>query len=415
MFEKLFKYPRVLMRHRNGAHADARKSYLSHRADDGTAPSTLLRLARELLVIANEVNLIAGQDMGVEEIEAVARRWARRQQRRHRAHTQRWSYEFFVQTAGDWLRFIGCLREPVEIAVPFSNLITDFATRMRQERGLSSATIHNRCWHARQFLAWYDQHRRPFSEVSSPDVDGFLALRGTTCWSRVSVATCAKALRAFFLHAEAHSWCSHGISAGIESPRIFDQEGLPAGPGWNDVQRLIASTNTDLPGDIRDRGILMLFAIYGLRRSEVSKLRLEDCDWEREIIRVPRPKQRRTQDYPLTRAVGEAIIRYLKDVRPRCAHREVFLRLIAPIEPLSPSALYNLTRKRVAQLGIVARHGGPHSLRHACAARLVSEELSLKEIGDHLGHRSTYSTRTYAKVDLAGLREVASFDLGGLS
>lgn len=159
----------------------------------------------------------------------------------------------------------------------------------------------------------------------------------------------------------------------------------------------------------------MLFAIYGLRRSEVSKLRLEDFDWEREIIRVSRPKQRRTQDYPLTHVVGEAIIRYLKEVRPRCIHREVFLRLIAPIEPLSPSGLYNLTRKRVSQLGIVARHGGPQSLRHACAARLVSEELSLKEIGDHLGHRSTYSTRTYAKVDVAGLREVASFDLGGLS
>jgi hypothetical protein len=44
----------------------------------------------------------------------------------------------------------------------------------------------------------------------------------------------------------------------------------------------------------------------------------------------------------------------------------------------------------------------------------VEEGFSLKEIGDHLGHRSAFSTRTYAKVDLAGLREVASFDLGGL-
>jgi site-specific recombinase XerD len=415
MFEKLFKYPRVYARHRDGPLSDARESYLSHRANDGTAPNTLLRVARELLVIATEINLVVGKEIGIEEIEAAAQCWARRQQRSHRAHTQRWSHELFVQTARDWLRFLGCLREPAEIAVRFSNLISDFATCMRQERGLSSATIHNRCWHAEQFLSWYDQQQsRPFSEVSSTDVDGFLALKGTTCWTRVSVGTCAKALRAFFLHAEAHGWCSHAISAGIESPRIFDQEGLPAGPGWNDVQRLIASTNTDTPHDIRDRGILMLFAIYGLRRAEVSRLRLEDFDWEREIIRVPRPKQRRTQDYPLTHAVGEAIIRYLKEVRPRCAHREVFLRLIAPIKPISPSGLYNLTRKRISQLGIVARHGGPHSLRHACAARLVSEGLSLKEIGDHLGHRSINSTRTYAKVDMAGLREVASFDLGGL-
>jgi hypothetical protein len=40
--------------------------------------------------------------------------------------------------------------------------------------------------------------------------------------------------------------------------------------------------------------------------------------------------------------------------------------------------------------------------------------MSMKEVGDHLGHRCTESTRVYAKVDLAGLREVASFDAGGL-
>ena len=59
-------------------------------------------------------------------------------------------------------------------------------------------------------------------------------------------------------------------------------------------------------------------------------------------------------------------------------------------------------------------HRGPHALRHACAGHLVAEGLSLKEIGDHLGHRSAGATRIYAKVDLNGLREVAQFSLGGL-
>jgi site-specific recombinase XerD len=57
---------------------------------------------------------------------------------------------------------------------------------------------------------------------------------------------------------------------------------------------------------------------------------------------------------------------------------------------------------------------GPHALRHACATHLVAEGLSLKQIGDHLGHRSPYATRTYAKVDLVGLRQVADFSLGAL-
>jgi site-specific recombinase XerD len=69
---------------------------------------------------------------------------------------------------------------------------------------------------------------------------------------------------------------------------------------------------------------------------------------------------------------------------------------------------------RFRALGIRSLHSGTHSLRHACAGRLIAQGLSLKQIGDHLGHASAYATRTYAKVDLAGLREVADLSLGGL-
>jgi integrase/recombinase XerD len=60
-------------------------------------------------------------------------------------------------------------------------------------------------------------------------------------------------------------------------------------------------------------------------------------------------------------------------------------------------------------------HHGPHTLRHACASRLLAEGFSMKEIGDHLGHRRASSTSVYAKVDISGLREVDAFDLGELS
>jgi integrase/recombinase XerD len=38
----------------------------------------------------------------------------------------------------------------------------------------------------------------------------------------------------------------------------------------------------------------------------------------------------------------------------------------------------------------------------------------LKQIADHLGHRSINTTRIYTKIDLHGLRQVAELDLGGL-
>jgi integrase len=204
------------------------------------------------------------------------------------------------------------------------------------------------------------------------------------------------------------------LAAAIMSVHLFADEGLPKGPAWNDVQLLLANTKGDQPKDIRDRAIIMLFAVYAMRVGEVRGLKLEDLDWEKELIYLTRPKPRRRQSYPLSYTVGEAILRYLKKVRPRTSRREVFLTVKAPFQPLSGGSLYDLVSDRLRPLGVSLPHYGPHSLRHACATRLLAEGLSMKEIGDHLGHRKTDTTRVYAKVDLAGLRQVADFDLGGL-
>jgi integrase len=67
---------------------------------------------------------------------------------------------------------------------------------------------------------------------------------------------------------------------------------LPVGPSWDEVRTLIESTASDEPADIRDRAIIMLFAVYGLTAGEVAALRLEDIDWERDRLTVPRPKLR---------------------------------------------------------------------------------------------------------------------------
>jgi len=414
MFETLFKYPRVVARHRKGPFAEARERFLKHCVSQGLAGATLLRHARELLVIAERIDLTSGEPIGPPAIEAAADCWAHEQHRRRRVQAPGWSRKLFVQTATNWLHFLGCLEEPPPKIVPFADRLADFAVYQREERGLSPATICGQGWQVEKFLGWLGEQNRSFDDVSLEDVDAFLAGNGKRGWGRVSVSTSAKALRAFFRHAAARGWCSPSMAAGIDGPRLFQHEGLPVGPPWADVQRLIASTGGDTARDIRDRAILMLLATYGFRSGEVTGLCLEDLNWESEILAVSRPKQRRAQEYPLVSQVGEAILRYLQQVRPRCARREIFLSLKAPFRRLSQGALYHLVSTRLSALGIQIPRRGPHSLRHACAGHLVAEGFSLKEIGDHLGHRSAEATRIYAKVDLVGLREVANFDLGGL-
>jgi len=413
MFDQLFKQPCALSRQRNAPLASERASFLAQRAEDGAAPDTLVRLARELLVVVQELDLANNNVITPLAIETAADHWVRHQKRRHRAQTERWSRIFFRQTATNWLRFLGRLYIPEPEPKPFASLVERFANDLQYERGLSSTTIANYQWHIKRFLTWFSTQQQIFAEVSVADIDVFLARQGAR-WCRVSIATSAKALRAFFRYAEAQQWCRAGIAAAIESPRLFRDETLPAGPAWEDVQQIIPPGDTKQPRALRDRAILLLFVVYGLRSGEVAKLRLEDIDWALEQLTVTRTKQRRAQIYPLTHAVGSAIVRYLQEVRPGCDRREVFLTLKAPFRPLSAGGFYHLTRSRLDRLDIQTPHRGPHALRHACACHLLAKGFSFEAISDHLGHKSLNSTRHYARVDLTGLREVARFDLGGL-
>jgi hypothetical protein len=104
------------------------------------------------------------------------------------------------------------------------------------------------------------------------------------------------------------------------------------------------------------------------------------------------------QQCPLAPTVGEAIRHYLQEVRLLRPSRHVFLTLRASYGPLSRSALWKVVSDRLRPLKLSVRHQGPHSLRHACATRLLAQGLPLKEIGDHLGHQNTKSTSVYAAV-----------------
>lgn len=412
MFEKLFTKPSVIAQHETSPYAEERKRYLLHCAENGYTHTTQILIARELLWVARKLSAYPSLRVTPGQVKAVANRWRARERCCGRALNTQWTKIRFFQVARQWLRFLGCWHEPEE-PTPFEHLRKDFIT-WEKERGLSSSTIQRQHDYLKQFLRWYGAKNRPFATIHITDVDMFLAACGAKGWSRTSVKNIAIVIRAFLRYAGTKSQCNPLIAEAICAPRVFTQENLPSGPSWHEVKRLLAIMGTEQPRDIRDLPIVMLFAIYGLRACEVAGLKLEDLDWEHNLLSVRRAKRRGNQTFPLIPTVGNAIIRYLQKVRPQSSQREIFLTLIHPIRPLSRKALYSLTKKRMVEVGIHSRHMGPHSLRHACAAHLVSEGFSLKMIGDHLGHRCSSATRIYAKVDLPGLREVAAFDTGGL-
>jgi integrase/recombinase XerD len=414
MFDQLFTRASTIARHATSPFAEERSRYLEYCQQRGDSHALKLRNAYDLLWIARKLDGYPDLQVTIDQIRALVVNGSDREETggpKLHLHSTR---KRLIGQACAWLRYLGYLREPVE-QIPFGSRLDEYCDWAKQERGLSDASIDRFRRTIRQFLRWYGPLGRPLSGIHANDVDAYLAFGSGQGWARVTVRNAVDALRAFFRFGAQQGWCTPRLAEAIHGPRIYAQENLPAGPSWADVQRLFAGLDPNRAADVRDRAILMLFAIYGLRESEVARLRLDDIDWEHDQLRVPRAKRREPQIYPLLPSVGQALIDYLQSVRRSSSHREVFLILVSPYRPLSLSGLYDMVSARLKPLHVQCAHHGPHSLRHACAARLVTEGLSLKEIGDHLGHRSTAATRVYAKVDLPGLRAVAAFDLGELS
>jgi site-specific recombinase XerD len=417
MFDQLFPRSKTRLQHVTNPLSKERLEYLQDCADKGYSPTTLRPLATDLLLIQNVLALPgSSHKLDPTTVKATIEKWSSREPRYRSYKNGRRGREYLAQRALRWLGYMNRLQmDPVEENA-YSALIADFATYMRLQRGMSEATIANTCWQAQDSLKWYFRNHLSLSDITIAEIDEAIARKGRDDgYARISVKVYASGIRSFFRHAERKGWCRRGLADLIASPRVYQYEGLPSGPSWDDVQRVIATTDSCRPKDLRDRAILLLFAVYGMRSGEVRTLTLEDLDWAKNLIWVPRTKGRRIQCYPMAETVGEAILRYLEDGRPKSSkYREVFLTTEAPIQPLRGSSAWTIVAKRLRPLGVPLRQHGPHALRHACATRLLAEGLSLKEIGDHLGHRAPKVTAVYAKVGVKGLREVANFTLEGL-
>lgn len=383
-----------------------RERYLRSCADAGATQGALTVKRNELIWIAHFLPETAPQGVDINQLRELARQ-------RSLVHTGATMADRMIVVARPWLRFLGWWRE-LDTPSPFEDLLGRYIDWMRNERGFSPTTVgqwKGRVWH---FLRWCDETGHCLDKLQPCDVDGYF-IRNAGRWGRIAMKANTGALRVFVRYPAGQGLCDSRLAAALHGPRIYAQESLPSAPGWNDVQRILATMASDRPPDVRNRAIFMLLSIYGLRRGEVTALRLDQVDWAGRKLHVYRLKRRQPQVYPLLPSIAEALALYIDTVRPATLVPEIFLGLKAPHRPLTPAALFDFLNPKFKVLGIEVKHRGPHALRHACAARLVSQGLNLKEIGDHLGHQCTSATMTYAKIDMRALREVGDFDLGELS
>ena len=282
-----------------------------------------------------------------------------------------------------------------------------FAKWLADSRGLAPETITDRIRSASTFVDSVTSGARcccaqALQSITAQQIEDFFVEYGKdhemACRRKMRAA-----MRLLLMFAARRGWTDRELADAVPSLGGYRLSGLVRGLSDEQLQTLLASPWEGGSCPRRDRAVVYLLATYGVRRQQVSALRLVDMDWHERTIDFAAHKGGKAIHHILTQSVAQALGDYLRNERPTSACDYVFLRHPPPHLRLGPVAISTLVRSRMERCGLPPR--GPHALRHTFATRLLRAGESMKTIADLLGHRSPDAVAVYAKVDHARLLE----------
>ncbi len=394
---------------------EERISYLMLWKERGAAETTLREIACYQMHVMEYLPFTERRTVRESEVVRATEEWEKTIiPGVHKKSGRKENKRAFIRVASGWLGRMGLYVPEPDTPTQY-DFIRQYLDHLVLEKGYSERTSESRDSMLKSFLRYLDAKGILLVDVTASIIDGYLEKRNEDGCCRRTIASNASILRDFFRYAEEQKWCKEGVRSSIRSPRCYKMESVPSFITWSQVRTMLDNQDDGSGRGIRDRAIMNLLAVYGLRSSEVANLKMSDIDWRREVIHLRRAKGCRPQEMPLMESVGESIIRYLKEVRRNeCGCEYVFISLRAPYQKITTSSIYKIVRDELVKYNLNVKHHGPHTLRHSCATHLVNSGHSMKEVADLLGHQMLDTTRIYAKVDLAGLRSVADMRWEGL-
>jgi len=261
----------------------------------------------------------------------------------------------------------------------------------------------------RRFFGWLAaQGVNEIEAVSSGHLRSYLS--NLTHLRRSTVAGQVTALRGLMRYLGMQGTVSTKLAMAVESPRRYRMSQPPQVLDDETVERLLGAVDRSTATGKRDYAVLILAARYGMRPGDIRKLQLASIDWRGQRIVFVQSKSQRPLELPLLADVDHALVDYLRNGRPACNAREVFVRHHRPIGPLAQTtSLWDAMQHAFKAAGIEPPDGqrGLNLMRHSTATRMLRQGAPFDTISDVLGHASVESTRVYAQVDIIGLRSVA--------
>ena len=212
-----------------------------------------------------------------------------------------------------------------------------------------------------------------------------------------SVAVRLAALRFFYCKTLKRAWSI------ADTPYPKKDHRLPAILSQEEVAQLIAAASTAF-----HRTLLLTLYATGVRRAELTHLKVSDIDSQRMVIHVQGGKGRKDRDVMLSPKLLEELREHWHRLRrkPRvwlfpgnhdhCADH-----------PIDTKTVWHACQQAAQRAGL-QKDVHPHTLRHCFATHLLEDGADLRTIQILLGHNDLKETARYLHLSQRHLHAAAS-------
>ena len=311
---------------------------------------------------------------------------------------------------------------PSPAAGPVDVHTAAYFQHLAADKGASAYTQRNYQQALGDFVRWSREERHcspAWLELRRDDFRAYLRALGRRGLSQAAIRLRFSALRGFFRFLVRRGLLDTSPVRLVQLPKtpkrlprfltvqqMLDLLAAPA-RAWQAVADK-ADGRTRETDFLRDTAILETIYSCGLRVSELSGLRMNDIDWDEQVVRV-RGKGRKERLLPIGKAALVAIRQY-RDRLPKAAAEQPVTFLAHPerASSISPRMIQLRLKRYLVAVGLDPKLT-PHKLRHSYATHLLDHGADLRSVQELLGHAHLATTQVYTHVTTDRLKK--AYDL----
>jgi site-specific recombinase XerD len=267
------------------------------------------------------------------------------------------------------------------------DLARSFERHLRAENK-SDRTVETYLEAVTQLAAFLEPRGVKLADAGRQDVEAFLG-ELLARWKPATAHNRYRALRVFY------AWLEDEGEAAADPMRKLKPPSVPEQPApvltAELLQRLLVVCGGRHFEARRDRALILLLLDSGGRRAEIAGMRVDDVDFEYDVVRVV-GKGGRERALPFGRRTGQALDQYLR-ARARHPHADLEWFWIGKKGRVTASGIAQLLRRRGRQAGIDGLHA--HLFRHTFAHLWLREGGAETDLMRLAGWRSRAMLQRY--------------------